>query len=108
VDEKKIWDALGVGPGVFFVTSIDVQQWSNQVIVSCVYASPEISAKEFKLVFTDCTDFRWVMLGDDVDFADPEVDRIDFELKEDRLVVINTGVFGLTTTYGSMTIQKQW
>jgi hypothetical protein len=107
-DHKKIWDALGVEPGGFFVTGVDIQRWGNRVVIACVYTPWETPDKTFQLVFTDCTAIRWETYGDEIDLIEPDADVIGVHLEENKPAVIHTLVFEVTITYGSMTILKNW
>ena len=108
MDEKKIWDALGVEPGGFFVTGVDVQRWGNRVVVNCVYTPWDTPDKIFQLIFTDCTAIKWETYGDEWDLVEPDADVIGVQLKENQPAFITTVVFEVAIAYGSMTILKKW
>lgn len=107
-DHQKIWDALGVEPGGYCVTGVDIQRWGNRVVIHCAYTPWETPDKLFQLIFTDCTAIYWETYGDEFDLVKPDASVIGFHLEDNKPAVIHTHIFEVTITYGSMTIQKQW
>jgi hypothetical protein len=103
------YELLGLGPATSLVTSVAVDKWGSEVLISCLY-DPLGSRRPYQLLFEDCHDVRWEVIRPE-DVKDLEANLIGFSIDlqgHRHAAVIHTDIFELTILYGNFAVRKDW
>lgn len=111
MNRYEIFEKLNVKPAGIFISNIQIASWGQELILSCLYNSPD-EDKRFQVHFKGCEKIHWQMMGPDANLQREVVaDVIGFDLGQERYLqdaVIHTTDFEITVAYGEVIIQKQW
>lgn len=100
---------LALGQASSLVKNIEVTQWGNAVVVSCLY-DPLGFSKLYQLIFKDCHEVKWLVI-EPGDAQESTADLIGFSMGAEshkKAAVITTDIFELSIVYGSFVLQKNW
>jgi len=103
------YELLGLGPATSLVTSVAVDKWGSELLISCIY-DPLGLRRPYQLFFADCHDIRWEVIRPE-DVKDSEADLVGFSIGLDAhrsFAIVHTDIFELRILYGNFSVQKAW
>ncbi len=119
MDKSKIIEALALVPGGgFTITDIQMVQWGRDLVLECAYQTVSLNAPPdapvyFDLIFHDCREIRYKVYAHigahEQNQVTPTADVVEVSLGQGnhrRDASLLTNHFGVTISYGSLSIEK--